>query len=30
VFELNGMPAGGEKLSHEPEAMADILITSDP
>jgi mono/diheme cytochrome c family protein len=30
VFELNGLPAGGEKLSHEPEAMADILITSDP
>jgi len=26
VFELNGMPAGEEKLAHKPEEMEQILI----
>lgn len=28
VFELNGLPSGDEALSHEPGAMAEILIDS--
>lgn len=29
VFELNGLPAGNEVLSHDPEALAGILITAE-
>jgi len=29
VFELNGMPAGEEKLAHKPEEMKQILIKDE-
>lgn len=29
VFELNDLPAGEDKLAHDPEEMQQILITND-